>query len=154
MLAGAAAHPDAELLRLGEEFERRYAASLPVDAECKRLERLFNEEWRRRGLSIDDNLAAWLELGAETGFEAAVEAENAACDRIDAVTKKIRETPAKTFAGLAVKARALRFDAHLDTQRDLPLGDQDWPEHVMNEFVAEIEALAAAAEPGRGSSQN
>jgi hypothetical protein len=27
---------------------------------------------------------------------------------------------AKTFAGLAVKARALRFDTHLSTQCDLP----------------------------------
>jgi hypothetical protein len=50
MLASAgppiSSHPDAELLRLGEEFERRYAASLPVDAECKRLVGLVDEEWR------------------------------------------------------------------------------------------------------------
>jgi hypothetical protein len=52
-----------------------------------------------------------------------------------------------TFAGLAIKARALRFDAHLNTQRDLPPDDQDWPEYVMNEFVAEIERLAAAELP-------
>jgi hypothetical protein len=50
-------------------------------------------------------------------------------------------------AGLAVKARALRFDTHLSTQCDLPPKDQDWPEHVTNEFVAEIERLAAAELP-------
>jgi hypothetical protein len=61
------------------------------------------------------------------------------------VTTKIRETPAKTFAGLAVKARASRYDIYLGTQCDRPPEDQDWPEYVMNQFVAEIERLAAAA---------
>jgi hypothetical protein len=116
----------------------------PVNAECKRLERLFDEEWDRRGLSIDDNFVAWGQLREEMGFEAALEAEERAFNLIEAVTTKIRETTAKTFAGLAVKARALRFDAHLHTQCDLPSEDQDWPEYVMNQFVAEIERLAAA----------
>jgi hypothetical protein len=52
---------------------------------------------------------------------------------------------AKTFAGLAVKARALRFNTHLDTQISLPLDEQDWPERMMDLFVAEMERLAAAA---------
>lgn len=136
------AHPDAELLRLGQEFERLHAAWLPVDAECTRLDELFEEEWGRRGLSIDANLGAWSRLKDEMGFEAALEAEERAFLLIDAVTTKIRETPAKTFAGLAVKARALRFDTHLDTQCDLPPRDQDWPEHVMNQFIDELDRLA------------
>jgi hypothetical protein len=71
-LAGVA-HPDAELLRLGEEFERHYAASLPVNAECQRLVGLFDEEWDRRGLSIDANFVAWGQLREKMGFEAAIE---------------------------------------------------------------------------------
>jgi hypothetical protein len=45
----------------------------------------------------------------------------------------------------AVKARALRFDAHLSSQCDLPEKDQDWPEEVMNKFVAELDRLASAS---------
>jgi hypothetical protein len=58
--------------------------------------------------------------------------------------KPIRETPATTFTGLAVKARALRFDTYLSTQGHLPEADQDWPEFCVNKFVAEIERLAEA----------
>jgi hypothetical protein len=79
------------------------------------------------------------------GLDAAIEVENAEWNFVCVVTKRIRETPAKTFAGLAVKARALRFDAHLSTQCDLPEKDQDWPEYVMNEFVAELDRLASAS---------
>jgi hypothetical protein len=138
-------HPDAELLRLGEEFERLHAAWLPVNAECTRLGEFFDQAWDRSGLSLGENFEVWKQLRIESGVEAAGAAEERAFKLIDAVTTKIRETPAKTFAGLAVKARALRFDAHLSTQCDLPLKDQDWPEQVMNGFVAEIERLAAAA---------
>jgi hypothetical protein len=130
-------------LRLGEEFERRHAAFRPVDAECKRLKDVFEETWKRKGLSIDANFEFWGQLRIKTGFETAIEAQNKALDDFDDVTTKIREMPAKTFAGLAVKARALRFDTHLSTQCDLPPEDQDWPEQVMNEFVAEIDRLAA-----------
>jgi hypothetical protein len=137
---------DAELLRLGEEFERRYAAFLPVDAECDRLKYVFEEAWKRTELSsIDANLEFWSQMRIETGFEAAIEAQNRSFDDIDTVTTKIRETPAKTFAGLAVKARALRYDTYLSTQCNLPEEDQDWAEFVMNQFVAELERLAAAA---------
>jgi hypothetical protein len=146
-LAGGAAHPDAELLRLGEEFERLHAAWLPVAAECKRLAGLFDEGWARRGLSIDANFELWKQLRIESGFEGAIEAEDKAGALIDAVTTKIRETPAKTFAGLAVKARALRYDTFLSTQCDLPREDQDWPEEIMNQFVADLDRLAAAELP-------
>jgi hypothetical protein len=78
------------------------------------------------------------------GVEAAAEAEMKALDIIDAVATKIRETPAKTFAGLAVKARALRFDTSLDLQDDRLPKDQDWPERVMHEFIAELDRLASA----------
>jgi hypothetical protein len=61
------------------------------------------------------------------------------------VTEKIRATPANTFAGVAVKARALRFNSHLDTQTSLPLDEQDWPERIMDLFVAEMERLAASS---------
>ncbi len=78
------------------------------------------------------------------GVEAAAEAEMKALDIIDTVTTKIREATAKTFAGLAVKARALRFDTSLDLQDDRFPEDQDWPERVMGQFIAELDRLASA----------
>jgi hypothetical protein len=99
------------------------------------------------GLSIDANFELWRQLRAETGFEASIEAADKAVALIDAVTMKIREMPAKTLAGLAVKARALRYDTFLSTQCDLPRENQDWPEEIMNQFVAEIDRLAAADLP-------
>jgi hypothetical protein len=139
----AAAHPDAVLLSLGAEFERLHAAWLPINAETWRLNSAFEKEWDKKGLSIDANLIEFSQLAKETGADAAATVEGKALDLLDALTAKIRETPAKTFAGLAVKARALRFDAHLSTQCDLPLEDQDWPEQVMNQFVAELDRLAS-----------
>jgi hypothetical protein len=78
-------------------------------------------------------------------LKAAAEAEMKALDIIDAVATKIRETPAKTFAGLAVKARTLRFDTSLDLQGDRLPKDQDWPEQVMNQLLAEFDRLASTA---------
>jgi hypothetical protein len=143
--AFASSSTDAHLLHLGAEFDRLHAAWLPTHAEAGRLNGLFEQEWAKKGLSIADNVAAWDQLRIDMGLDAAIEVEDAEWNFVCVVTKKIRETPAKTFAGLAVKARALRFDAHLSTQCDLPPKDQDWPEQVMNEFVAEIDRLAAAA---------
>jgi hypothetical protein len=82
------------------------------------------------------------------GVEAAAEAEMKKLDIIDAVATKIRETLAKTFAGLAVKARVVRFAAGLDMQGDRLPKDQDWPEQVMNQFVAELDRLASAEAMG------
>jgi hypothetical protein len=90
-------------------------------------------------------LTCFCEWGEDAGIKAATDAAERAADPIDAVTAKIRETPAKTLAGLADKARALRYDTALSKQRDLPEEDQDWDAWAMNQFVAEIERLAASS---------
>jgi hypothetical protein len=46
-------------------------------------------------------------------LKARAEADSAALDIIAAVPAKIRKTPAKAFAGVADRARALRFDTSL-----------------------------------------
>jgi hypothetical protein len=135
------------LLHLGVRFDHLHAAWLLTHAEAVWQYGLFEEECEKSGLSPRDNFAAWDQLQIDMCVVAAIEAEDEASHRVEAVTKEIRETPAKTFADLAVKARALRFDTHLSTECDLPEKDQDWPEHAMNEFVAEIERLAAAELP-------
>jgi hypothetical protein len=39
----------------------------------------------------------------------------------------------------------VRFDTALDLQGDRLPKDQDWPDRVMNEFVAELDRLAKAS---------
>jgi hypothetical protein len=133
------------LHHLGVRFDHLHAAWLLTHAEAVWQYGLFEEECEKSGLSPRDNFAAWDQLRIDMGVAAAVEAEDEAWQLVEALTKKIRETPAKTFAELAVKARALRFDTHLSTQCDLPEKDQDWPEEVMNQFVAELDRLASAS---------
>jgi hypothetical protein len=133
------------LLHLGVRFDRLHAAWLLAHAESVWQYGLFEEECESRGLSPCDNFAAWDQLRIDMCVAAAVDVEDEAVQRLEAVTKEIRETPAKTFADLAVKARALRFDAHLSSQCDLPEKDQDWPEEVMNKFIAELDRLASAS---------
>jgi hypothetical protein len=138
---------DNGLLHLGAEFDRLHASWLRTQAEVDRLNGPFEEEWDRRGLSIDGNLAVFWQLRNEMGLEPAIGAEHRAAKLVDAVTEKIRKTPAGTFAGVAVKARALRFDMGLDPPKaDHLQEDQDWPEQVMNQFVSEVERLASAGE--------
>jgi hypothetical protein len=55
-------HPDAALLRLGQEFERLHAEWLPLDAESTRCHDLFE-----RLLSIEACRAEWERLSEETG---------------------------------------------------------------------------------------
>jgi hypothetical protein len=140
-----ASHPDAELLRLGAEFDRRRADYLPACKRCWYMEELFNEEADRRRLRPDSKrtYALWAKLRIETGCDDAATRQNELGEQVDAVTKRIRETPAKTWAGLAIKARALRFDTMLDFECG-PENEQDWPELVMDAFVAEIERLTAS----------
>jgi hypothetical protein len=133
------------LHRLGIRFDHLHAAWLLTHAESVWQYGLFEEECEKRGLLPYDNFAAWDQLRIDMCVAAAVDVEDELVQQIEAVTKEIRETPAKTFADLAVKARALRFDAHLSSQRDLPEKDQDWPEEVMNKFVAELDRLASAS---------
>lgn len=105
-----ASHPDAELLRPGAEFDRLHMAWLPLKAEADRLDLAYVAEARKMTAEAGGlNLDLWMRWGEEAGVNAAVEAEERAFEHIDAVTAKIREMAAKTFAGLAVKARALRM---------------------------------------------
>ncbi|MGB8901682.1 MAG: hypothetical protein WCC90_21645 [Methylocella sp.] len=77
----------------------------------------------------------------DCGLEAAIHAENTAEDLAIAVVRQINKTPARTFAGLAVKARALRFDTGFDNKSNVPEDDLDWPQVAVNNFPDEIERL-------------
>jgi hypothetical protein len=107
--------PTPSFLRLGGDFDRLHAAVSPLTAERKRLEKIYAEEARRRGFPAD---IIWNEPWAiATGLPAAADAEDEATEAVDRVTERIRVVPARTFAGLAVKPRALRHDTFLGVIR-------------------------------------
>ena len=83
---------DAELIRLGVEFERLYAEWLPVLKEWQRLHEVAYEAWRAKNIPLDTE--ALFAIQDETGSTAASYKNDAALDSLEAVAKKIRELPA------------------------------------------------------------
>jgi len=72
---------------------------------------------------------------AEAGVEAAGESQEEVCDRIEAVSARIRVLPATTFQGLAVKALSLTFATSLfDEEPD----DMDWDQFCLRGFATEV----------------
>src|SRR5262249_5670207 len=80
--AALASHPDAELLRLGAEFDRRRADYVPACEEMWRIEKEFEEEADRRGLPRDYELWA-KQLRISTGFDDAATRQNELGERVD-----------------------------------------------------------------------
>jgi hypothetical protein len=101
-----ASHPYATLLRLGAEFDRLHMAWMPPIAKARRIKSAHMKECMKKiaeAQSIDVNSDLWYQMGLkQMGVTAAIDAGKRTADLIDAVTAKIRETPAKTFAGLAI----------------------------------------------------
>jgi len=146
---------DAELVRLGAEFDRLYAEWLGLEQEAYRLDDLVSEqidiqEVARsgvRGSQWTERCKEWNALRIRTGCEAAITTAEAKAEVIDALSKRIRAIPAVGIAGIAVKASLLAFeclgvfdqlyfwnggryeDADLDTER-------------LHRFVTEMRTMA------------
>ena len=67
-----------------------------------------------------------------------------ASDAVDAVATLIRNKQAATPAGLVVKAKALRWDACLYGDDELPVEEWDWDKECVHLFIAELQRFAAA----------
>ncbi|MFG1282266.1 hypothetical protein [Xanthobacter autotrophicus] len=135
----AAEHPDAELLRLGAAFEREHVTLAHLKKEEKRLKSVFEVERARRGAQGWDALTA---LQEETGYEAAIDRSSDQFDKLDALTGVIRSIPARSFAGLAVKARTTAYDCHFSLSFDLPPDQIGWQEGCFLQLVREVERMA------------
>jgi len=140
---------DAELLRL--EAERHQNATL-LHAELARNAPI-HAEWKSA-------CCRWLAENPTAPFNyilshpiviaqnAAAEREDILCDAIDAAAEQIRNLPAQTLAGLAVKARLARenFDAIVATPRTLAV--EGWEKERILSFFREVERMAKEAAPG------
>ncbi len=172
LAAPGSTHPDAEIMALGAEFDRRVAEWLPL--RKRQLEKcaVRDDIGEREGLieftrdcnDRDRRLLVltlpreerrsrfdrWIEIQIETGAEDAITAENDALERIDGINKLIRAIQPHTLAGLAVWAKITRFDSvgleHFTTPVDeIDIeNDIDWREECVMRLVLAIEGMAAS----------
>jgi hypothetical protein len=132
-------HPDAELIRLGAEFDRLHAEWLSHLLEMQRMEQDFEDEAKRRNLDCRRQFVAWMTLRKETGYEAAICVNDHALDLIDDVVKRIYSSSPATFAGVLLWAKAVRFSVHLGHPRIFPDDDLDPDFVAMKNFIDVIE---------------
>src|SRR5690606_31495785 len=101
--------PDADLLALGELHDTAHAGWLAVWRRWKAWE----AEWRQiePTLSLpgegEEKFDAWFAARSAHGADAHIDAVDAALDLVEEIEAAIREIPATTFAGLAIKARVV-----------------------------------------------
>jgi hypothetical protein len=144
--AEAADHADDKLLRLEAERERNAAA---LDAEQARNAPIYAEwESLRSRWCAESPTAPFDEFMSHpvtNAHSAAVAREDIFCDEMDRLADRIREVPAKTLAGLAVKARLAseEFGDILAFPRTLAL--EDWQIERVMSFFCEVERLATEA---------
>ncbi len=139
-----ARHPDAALIALGVKMDRETVTLAPLAKAACDLDDVFAE--LEEGLGDPRCSRAWWEARRACGLEAAGERFNAQTTAIDAITREIRETPAATFAGLAVKMSAARFDCFFGSFYakgvETPERDLDWSPECFEQLRREVERLA------------
>ncbi|MFG1179002.1 twin-arginine translocation signal domain-containing protein [Xanthobacter versatilis] len=144
--AEAAEHPDAELLRLGAEFERNLVL---LKAEMERnapvRERYARAVERWRGDLNREPFDNFVKRRVVVEHDDAIDREDAFFNAMDAVTSVIRSTPARTLDGLAVKVRATAYDCHFSLSFDLPPDQIGWQEGCFLQLVREVERMAKEA---------
>lgn len=136
--------PDAELARLGADFERHYAEYLVLYEESDRVCALVDDEGERMGLKPGG--LAWLELRKQRNVDAAIKISNEKAELLDDIADRIRAIPAVGIAGLAVKVSLLPFDMHnMGDEIAIKNGlvdDLDLGTERLHSFIAEVHTVA------------
>ena len=89
-----------------------------------------------------DDPEEWRRIGQETGFNDVCERAEAKWGVIDAISLKIYATPASTFAGLAVKFRAMASDCYTRGELAQPDAEMDWRPLCFARVMRDVERLA------------
>lgn len=132
---------DAELIRLGEEFDRLYVEWLPLEAEHAACARLRDKAWKTGGFKFSTE--AYNACCEWAGVTAAEAAEAPVLDRLDDLAERILALPARTFGGVAVKLRVVRFCAFGAQQAHDEIDDLNWDVRCLVLVQRDVEALAA-----------
>ncbi|MBS9478656.1 hypothetical protein [Ancylobacter radicis] len=143
-------HPDAELIRLGAEFDRLHATWLPLWRRWTEIE-LATRAMAER-LSAGHGEAGWYlykhyrTASAANGLDASMEAADAVLRQMRDLAEKIHAIPAQGLAGLYVKARVVLHESVPTCEwYGVADNDMDWDVLVFIRFVREMAALAGEA---------
>jgi hypothetical protein len=136
---------NAEILALGVELDAAHAVWRVAEEAnrepTERVERAIEATRARGGPTHDDLKAAWALPGVIEAHKVAEDAFSA----MDSICKAIWSTPARTTAGLAVKARAALVHTWTDGsfEEDAALGDdEDMQEQVARRLIEACCSLA------------
>lgn len=146
VLAVAAEHPDAELIRLGDEFEAvfgEWCAQFPAYRAA--LEAL---KAKLQGLRGDAWIEGYGKLFDGPDFRPYQDRNEALLDRKDELVARIRALPAVTVHGLVSKAKVL-LSGSLSVEHALhthePSEELELDHELVLELINESSRLAAAA---------
>ncbi|HRO90962.1 MAG TPA: hypothetical protein PLC06_10730 [Promineifilum sp.] len=136
---------DAELIRLGGEFDRLRAEYYPLRDEAHRLHHLWIDTCQARGVRLGSE-AAWV-IADEVGVVAADHREEPVQIAFDATVTAILAAPAATLVGLAVKAKVIRLEvlAHAVEPTEAEYRAMDWGDETVIRFCFEIERMTGGA---------
>lgn len=139
-----AAAADAELIRLGAEFDRVYPSWLAAWREWQRHEDLWERTLHERGMTgARRSTEACLAVFDEIGGRAASDANDALVKRLDDIANAIRAIQPTTLAGLAVWAKAARNDCVPPRDAERAAEERDWDVKCLIGFLDQVEGLAA-----------
>jgi hypothetical protein len=129
---GRAQHPDAELIRLGREFDAAAANLAAVVHELSVRERLAIDSYPPRPTTFTASIGWEAEqerVRRQYGVPEAEAEEDRAGTALAEIADRIMETPATTLAGLLVKRR---------------LADKADQVALLHSIAADLDAMAAA----------
>jgi len=139
-----AADDQAELVRLGREFDRAEAVWIPLWREMRRT----HDDWMavaaKRGLTFrDDGIPALNTVSAEVGAEAASDANDHALTELEGIIDQINAIPPTSLAGLAVHAKVVRHWSVPLAIRERPVSEREEERTELLRFLAHLERLAS-----------
>lgn len=136
----AAPADDAELIRLGEEFDRLYAEWLPLRDEHRRCADLRDRAWKTGGFKFSAD--AYNRCCEWSGVIAADAAEEPVLAQLDALAESILVLSASTFQGIAIKLRVVWFSAFPNHDPAEDEDEMDWDARCLMLVRREVQALA------------
>jgi hypothetical protein len=150
----AAGHADdSEIIRLGAEFDAKHGTMMRAAAAHREKDDAFMAEATRRGLvqgglipapAFDQaKYLAFKRLTRETGCAAAWQYLMNCHEEIDAIAKRIRDMPAATLRGLAIKVRVLGYDIGMYESAYGEAPDE-WEAECYGKLVASLDALISS----------
>ncbi|MET3890390.1 hypothetical protein ABIE41_001466 [Bosea sp. OAE506] len=141
----ASPSPDAELIRLGQEFATAFAAFRHANGVWQAAEREIMAEWALKfpqGAGDTHLTEFWTAYNASPAAPASAENERR-LDVCDAIAAQIRAIRPTTFAGLAAHANVARFDGFAPSLLAQDRCNLDCPQIAVLDFLDLVDGLAA-----------